>query len=212
MASPELFASREDADIERLIAQAPLAWVASFEGGEPMATPLPLMALPRSPGGERVLLGHFARSNPQVERLRCAPLALVLFLGPNAYVSPSWMADRTQAPTWNYACLQMRARIVFDDRPEAALEAVSLLSAAMEEGRANAWSPTEMGPRLERLARGVVAFRATVLSTQAKFKLGQDERDDVFADILKGLTQNDEVAVESWMRRYADRLAMALDV
>lgn len=44
-----------------------------------------------------------------------------------------------------------------------------------------------MGARYERLAAAVVAFRARVTATQAKFKLGQNERPDVYDDILKGL-------------------------
>jgi transcriptional regulator len=212
MASPELFAPRDDADIARLIAQAPLAWVVSLGGGPPMATPLPLAVASGAQEAGLRLYGHFARNNPQVEHLRRDPSALLLFMGPHAYVSPSWMSDRTQAPTWNYACLQMQARIEFDDRPDAALEAVGRLSSLMEHERPNAWSPAEMGSRLERLARGVVAFHATITTCQAKFKMGQDERPDVFADILAGLARTGEGTVEAWMRRFAGESEQTLEV
>ena len=59
------------------------------------------------------LWGHIARSNPQVESLRRDPRAEILILGANGYISPSWMADRTQAPTWNYASVQVLANIAF---------------------------------------------------------------------------------------------------
>jgi transcriptional regulator len=204
VADPSLFAPRDDADIEALIAAAPLAWVVSATGGPPLATPLPLLIADGWTGDAPPrLIGHFARTNPQVERLRREPQALLLFMGPNAYVSPSWMADRRQAPTWNYACAQLHATIRFQDAPGDAEAAVTRLATLMEQGRPRAWSPAEMAERLERLARGVVAFEAEVSGTSAKFKLGQDERRDVFADIAAGLSQGGQSDLVVWMQSFA---------
>jgi transcriptional regulator len=72
----------------------------------------------------------------------------------------------------------------------------------MEAGRPQAWQVDEMGPRLERLARGIIAFEAEVLAVEARFKLGQDERDDVFAEILSGLERSGDDALATWMRRF----------
>jgi predicted FMN-binding regulatory protein PaiB len=49
------------------------------------------------------------------------------------------------------------------------------------------------------VARGVVGFKATVDQAQARFKLGQDECDGSYADILAGLDGGDLAA---WMRRF----------
>ena len=90
--------------------------------------------------------------------------------------------------------VQFQADIRFELGLDHAITAVDRLSSVMEAGRAKAWSPEEKGPRHSRLARGVVAFRATVVETDAKFKLGQNERLDVLEDILQGLdpvTQSD---------------------
>ncbi|MDB5465090.1 MAG: FMN-binding negative transcriptional regulator [Phenylobacterium sp.] len=204
MADPGLFAPRDDSDVEALIAAAPLAWVVSATGGPPLATPLPLLIAHGWAGrAPPRLIGHFARTNPQVERLRREPQALLLFMGPNAYVSPSWMADRRQAPTWNYACAQLHATIRFQDAPGDAEAAVTRLANLMEQGRPGAWSPAEMAERLARLARGVVAFEAEVSGTTAKFKLGQDERRDVFADIVAGLSQSGHAELALWMQSFA---------
>ena len=203
MADPGLFAPRDASDVETLIVAAPLAWVVSPSGGAPLATPIPLLiadgwtadVAPR-------LIGHFARTNPQVERLRRDPQALLLFMGPNAYVSPSWMADRSQAPTWNYACAQLHATIRLQDAPGEAEAAITRLATLMEQGRPGAWSPAEMAERFQRLAQGVVAFEATVSGTMAKFKLGQDERRDVFPDIIAGLAQSGQADLVRWMQYF----------
>lgn len=203
MASPETFAIQDPADLRRLIEAAPLAWIASPGPERFCATPLPLRPKDGD-GGELVLQGHFARSNPHVETLRRDPRALVLFMGPNGYVSPSWMADRTQAPTWNYAAAQFQVEISFFDDEARTRAAVADLAEAMEAGRPRAWAVSEMGERFGRLARGVVGFEARILDWSAKFKLGQDERADVYDDIEAGLREEGAGDLLTWMGRYND--------
>lgn len=173
------------AEIDRLVAQHPFAQLVSVNDGVPICTPLPLLLERRD--GECWLVGHFARANPQVGMLRQQPRALAIFMGPQGYVSPSWMRDRTQAPTWNYATVHMEAEVMFEDHDAGIHAALSKLVAHMERDRPAAWSSLDMGDRYARLASAVVSFRARVLTTTAKFKLGQNERKDVFADILAGL-------------------------
>lgn len=192
-----LFSTWTDQDVADLIAAHPLAWIVSDGPAGFQATPAPLLADLDEAGRLRSLTGHLARSNPQVQALEQDGRALLLFTGPHGYVSPSWMADRTQAPTWNYAILRIEVRIRFG--AASVEEALDRLSTAMEAQRPNAWSPTEMGERYHRLSRGVVGFRAEVVRLDGKFKLGQDERADVYPDIMAGLGQGE---LADWMTRF----------
>jgi transcriptional regulator len=70
----------------------------------------------------------------------------------------------------------------------------------MERGRPNAWSPSEMGGRYDKLKRRIIPFVATVVEQRAKFKLGQDERDTVFAEIVEALEQSKPGPLVAWMR------------
>jgi len=180
-----LFEPAGDAPVRRLVAAHPFALVVSAGDGMPVATPLPLLwkDAERGPG----LVGHFARANPQVEALRRDPRALVVFTGAQGYVSPSWLRDRTQAPTWNYETVHFEVEIAFDDTQAAIDDALARLVAHMERDRPAAWSAAEMGARYASLSRAVIAFEARILATHAKFKLGQNERADVRADILAAL-------------------------
>ncbi|WP_332769477.1 FMN-binding negative transcriptional regulator [Phenylobacterium sp.] len=190
-----------NADLARLVAEHPLAWVVALGSDTPAGTPLPLLA--RLDGEGRVvgLGGHYSRANSQVEVLRRDPRVLILFMGPQGYVSPSWMADRTQAPTWNYASVQFLAEVTFTEEPAEIDGLIGELVLAQEQGRPAAWTPEEMGPRYRSLSRGVVGFEAAVLAMQARFKLGQDERDDVYPDILEGLAHEGRDDLIAWMRR-----------
>lgn len=206
LASTSRFASRNPeglADLLDLTRGHPLGWLCSTGPNGLMASPLPLMLVESDAGRLLAVEGHFALANPQVAALRADPDALVLWMGVQGYVSPSWMADRTQAPSWNYASAQCRVRVQLDDGDdEAALRHLRTLAEAHEDGRPNAWSVEEMGPRLHRLARHVVSFSAEVVDLQQRYKLGQDERDDVLADIVHGLARSGQHALAGWMQRF----------
>lgn len=202
-AEDDRYAPASEADVTRLVIEHPLAWVVSTSADEWRATPLPLR--PVIPPGEgrpiEALIGHFARSNPQVALVRRQPRALILFMGVQGYVSPSWLADRAQAPTWNYATAQYLVELELTEGEPARDAALADLVGAMEAGRPSAWSSSEMGARYRSLARSIVAFRARVLERRVRFKLGQDERADVYADILWGLDRTGSAALGDWMRR-----------
>ena len=188
-AKPAKYAPKHPGDIADLVTHYPFGWIVG--GG---ATALPFRPILDDTGALVGLHGHFARSNPQLAALQAQPEALILILGPHGYISPSWMNDRTQAPTWNYAGAAFRCSLRFIDDPAETLALLGDLIGAMEAGRPQAWSLAEMGPRAQSLSRGIVAFKAEILDRQAAFKMGQDERDDVYGDILRGLTDSALIA------------------
>ncbi len=67
--------------------------------------------------------------------------------------------------------------------------------------RIAAWSAAEMGERYEIFANRIVAFRANIVQRRVKLKLGQDERDDVYADICTAMDAGGNPDLSSWMRR-----------
>ncbi|CAL4869347.1 Protease synthase and sporulation protein PAI 2 (plasmid) [Asticcacaulis sp. MM231] len=195
---PAKYVPKSPSDLLDLIKAYPFAWIIST-GGTFNATPLPIR--PIVEGGHLVaMLGHFGRNNPQVERLRTDPFAHLLILGPHGYISPSWLSDKTQAPTWNYASATFACRISL---LETAAEIGVLLRDLIdthEEGRPNHWSLDDMGARAERLARGVVGFRADIVEQQIAFKLGQDEQDLEFSEILTALETHGPADLATYMR------------
>jgi transcriptional regulator len=195
----DIFAPADDEQVLRLVLAHPLAWVVSLDGGSFRATPLPLR--PRVDGGRIVAIeGHMARSNAHCAALQREGRALILFSGPQGYISPSWVSDRTWAPTWNYVVVQFLVTIAFDEEPARLDAHLADLAGAMERGRPRAWQPSEMGARYETLKRRIVPFVAKVLEQRARFKLGQDERDTVFADISAALERSGPEALLAWMR------------
>ena len=201
-APPNRFAPRGPQDLADLARGHPLAWICSRGPAGQLSSPLPLVPRFASDGRIQAVEGHFARSNPHVAALQADGDAHVLWMGVQGYVSPSWMADRTQAPTWNYATAQLRVTVRFEDDPEAIVRHLRELTDLQEAGRPQAWSIDDMGARLALLAQRVIAFRAEVVECNERYKLGQDERDDVYTDILAGLDAQPDAALPAWMRRF----------
>lgn len=197
------YTPRSHDDVVRLLATQPFGWLVSAGGDDAAFTPLPLRAERDAEGKVVALLGHMARRNPHVARLRRDARAQALIIGPHAYVSPSWLDDRTQAPSWNYAAVVFDLEVALDEQEPAIRQELDALVTQMEAGRAKAWALDEMGERFARLATGVTAFRARVLETRATFKLGQDEARHDFAQLLQGLDAGGEQTVADWMREFA---------
>lgn len=212
MTTPSLFQPVSPRDVADLVAEQPLAWIVSTRDGAVSATPLPVQLECDAAGKPLRLLGHFARGNPQWRAFAEDPCATVLLIGPHGYISPSWFADRTRAPTWNYTTAVFEVDIELHDTQADAERLLQHLVDDLEAGRPGAWRSEEMGARYFSLRQGIVGFHAQIRDVQATFKLGQDERDDVFDDILRGLWNTQQHTLGKWMRRFdGGRGAGAID-
>lgn len=184
-------------DVLDLIREFPLAWVAPRnDQAAQVATLLPMLADTGADGSVVSLLGHMARRNPLHAALEAQSRAVLLFTGPQGYVSPGLVSNRTWAPTWNYAQVRVEATISF--RPKLGHEALDRLTRTMDVSEQTGWSPRDVGPRYEAMERAIIAFEARVSSISAKFKLGQDESDQALDEILSG---HPDPNLTRWMRR-----------
>src|SRR5438445_6889246 len=93
-------------------------------------------------GETSVLRGHVSRANPVWKS--GAGEALAIFLGPNAYVSPSWYPSKAETgkvvPTWNYITVHAKGAINWIADADWLRAHVGALSAAHEAGRDQPWS------------------------------------------------------------------------
>ncbi|HYM86373.1 MAG TPA: FMN-binding negative transcriptional regulator, partial [Pseudoxanthomonas sp.] len=106
---------------------------------------------------------------------------------------------------WNYASATFEVRVSLLTGADAIDAELDALVTQMEAGRENAWRMAEMGERQARLAQGVIALRADIVSMHATFKLGQDERRHDFDQIVRGLEKSGEREVVDWMHGFDAR-------
>lgn len=176
------------ADVGRLIADYPLAWLIS---GDFHASPLPLIAETDDSGKVVALFGHCALRNALVGDFRANPRGLILFNGPSGYVPTTLLSKPDWAPTWNYAVLRFIVEVEFVGNETR--DAIEQLVAKMEDG---AWSTDSLGPRYDKMLDQIIAFRAHVRSAEHSYKLGQDESAQGFAEIVAG---HSDRTLAQWM-------------
>lgn len=195
------FKPRSDDDIVTLLDENALTWIFFSDEIGPFATAAPVR--PVVVGGRlQRLVGHVPRGCRVAKCLESPQEALILALGPHSYISPSWMSDRAQAPTWNFASAQLLADVELVDDPAFLKAHLCDLVAATERNRRQAWHIDELGARMQKLASRIIAFEGRILSMNGRFKLGQDENDETYREIVRELDQTGLQQLTRWMRRF----------
>ena len=134
MRTAKIFQPKDAEGLGEFIRQQPLASLVSCIENDFEATQLPLLAELDLEGNVVELIGHMARSNRHVEMIEQNPRAIAVFLGAHGHISPSWMRDRTQAPTWNFETAHFVVDVSFVQTQDETAEAVARLLDAMEDG------------------------------------------------------------------------------
>jgi transcriptional regulator len=148
-----------------------------------------------------VLSGHFARANPVWKNLDPAAEALAIFLGPHAYVSPSWYPGKAETgkavPTWNYITVHARGQIKLIDDAVWLKAHVSALSNTHEASREAPWSVDDAPESyIDGLLRAIVGFELTITQLEGKWKLSQNRGAADIAGVREGLARDGNALAE----------------
>lgn len=142
-----------------------------------MATSLPLH-LEDGEGEHGVLYGHLTKANPQW-RTPTIGDGLAIFMGPDAYVTPSWYSTKQETgkvvPTWNYVTVQASGAVEFFDDPERLLAVVTRLTQVHEPERVSPWAVSDAPADFTQAQlRGIVGLRMPISKLEDKRKMSQN--------------------------------------
>jgi transcriptional regulator len=187
MYTPGRFAETDTAAIEAMLERAPLGLLITSGPDGPFGTHMPF--LPDLAAGK--LAGHIARANPQP--MADDASALVVFQGPNAYVSPGWYPTKTRdgraVPTWNYEVVHVYGRLSWRDDDDWKREHLGRLSDRFEGAFEHPWRLQDAPEDYVRaMFRGIVGVEVAVERIEAKRKLSQNQPAENFQGALEGLT------------------------
>ena len=200
MYQPPHFKSDDAATAAELMRSHPFAsLISNDDTGFPFVTHLPLHLEERDAGF--VLLGHCAKPNPHWRYLQARPDALVTFMGPHAYLSPSVYPDLQRVPTWNYLTVHCRVRARLVEDPLAKDRLLKKLIGDHEPAYAEQWR--SLGEEFaHKMLAGIVGFELDVVEWSCKLKLNQHRREahlrmrEVYA-----AGSPDEQQLAAWMER-----------
>ena len=178
MYTPAHFREERPEVLHQLVHDHPFGLLVTLSEQGLDATPLPFL-LDVDAGGRAVLRAHVARANPLWREARTDLDTLVVFQGPQAYISPNWYPTKAEngkaVPTWNYITVQARGRLVVRDDTTWLRELVSRLTQRHEATQSRPWTLGDAPQAyIDAMLRAIVGIEIPLTSLQGKWKLSQN--------------------------------------
>jgi transcriptional regulator len=190
---------REDRlDVQHdLIRQHPLGLLVTATSGL-MANPIPF-ALDPAASERGTLRAHLARANPQVQELVLAKECLIVFQGPQDYITPSWYATKRETgkvvPTWNYAIVQAWGRPQVIEDADWLRRQIHELTQHQEQARAAPWQVQDAPDSfIAAQLKGIVGIEIVIDRIEGKWKVSQNRPEHDRRGVLEGLRGEGEAA------------------
>jgi transcriptional regulator len=188
---PSHFAENRIEILHQAICSAGLATVVSMTADGLIASHAPLLLDPEpAPYGR--LVGHLAKANPHARLADPSVPTLVIFQGPDGYITPSYYAAKREhgkvVPTWNYTAIHAYGTLEVIQDPAALHDIVSRLTERHEASRAQPWAVSDAPvDYVQGMLRGIVGIALTITRLEGKVKMSQNRPAADQAGVIEGL-------------------------
>lgn len=179
---PAHFEEGRAEELHRLIREHPLgAMVTSGPNGlDANHIPFDLDTTANTPHG--VLRAHVARANPVWQDTPDGSEVLVIFRGPEQYISPNWYPSKhelhRQVPTWNYMVVHAHGRIAIRDDTRFVRGVIARLTRTHEANEPKPWKMSDSArEHIDAMVQAVVGLEIELTRLTGKFKLSQNRED-----------------------------------
>jgi transcriptional regulator len=179
------------------------------EGADgPIANGVPFLLDADPAGGPGTLRAHVARANPVWRDAAVSGRALVVFQGPQAYVSPAWYPSKAEhgkvVPTWNYIMVQARGMLRAIDDPEWLCAFVTRLTERHEAPRSQPWAVSDApADYIQTMLRAIVGIEIQLTSLTGKWKVTQNRASADRDGVVRGLEALDDENARALARQVA---------
>jgi transcriptional regulator len=125
------------------------------------------------------LRAHLARANPQCGELAAVAECLVVFQGPQQYISPSLYPTKREhgkvVPTWNYITVHTWGRPQVIDDAAWLRRQVEDLTSHKEGSRAAPWTVSDAPePFVAAQLKGIIGIEIPIARIEGKWKVSQN--------------------------------------
>ncbi len=189
---PAHFEEKRPEVLHELVCTHPLGLLVTLADAGLQANSVPFFLDADPAGGPGSLRSHLARANPLWREARTDVEALVVFQGPQAYVSPSWYPSKAEhgkvVPTWNYVMVQARGVLRAIDDAAWVHALVSRLTTHHEAGQAKPWAVTDApADYIDTMTRAIVGIEILLTALTGKWKVSQNRSAADRAGVAAGL-------------------------
>lgn len=199
------FTENDQQAVRDFIYQNPFVVLTGCYNNIPVATQVPVLI--HEQDGQFVLRGHIMRKTDHHLAFEANPQVLVLFTGPQCYVSASWYSQRNIGSTWNYITVHGRGTIQYKDEAHC-LQLLTDLTHKYEDQqqKPELLEYMSMEGYVKPMMKAIVSFEIVLESIAPIFKLSQNRDDESHARIVEELKKRGdynsiEIAKEMLKRR-----------
>ncbi|MGM3193218.1 FMN-binding negative transcriptional regulator [Dickeya dadantii subsp. dieffenbachiae] len=203
MHCPYVFREERQPILHALMRAHPLAMLITAGPGGLSANLVPFVLT--DDGAFGTLRAHLARNNPQVAELRAVGEALVVFQGPDSYISPDWypskQAHGKAVPTWNYVMVQARGAPMVIDDADWLRRQIDALTHAHEHERPRPWQVDDAPAAfIAAQLNGIVGLEIPIATLDGKWKVSQNRTPEDRQGVVDGLQrENGCPAMAEWV-------------
>jgi transcriptional regulator len=206
---PEQFAETRLEILHEVLGRAGLVTLVTAGAGGLDASQIPMLLEP-TPVPLGRLVGHLARASSHWQSAAADAEALVILLGPDAYVTPSWYATKRETgrvvPTWNYLAIHAHGRVRFFDDRARLLDLVTRLTDRHEQGRPQPWKVSDApADHVDALLGQIVGAELTITRLEGKWKASQNRNLADRRGVAEGLAGEGREEMARLVREAKDR-------
>jgi transcriptional regulator len=193
---PKHFEETDLPTLHALIRSHPLgAWVTHIDAAL-VVNHIPFL-VDSSRGPHGTLVGHVARANPIWKSLSTGIDSVVIFQGPQSYITPSWYPSKHETgkavPTWNYAVVHAHGTPRRIEDRDWLLDHVSTLTAAHESERAVPWTIADApAAYIDALLQAIVGIEIPIARLDGKWKASQNRPAADRLGVIAGLEEQND--------------------
>lgn len=178
----------------------------SFLSGIQVATQIPVLLEERN--GELYLQGHIMRNTDHHKAFVENPNALLVFTGPNCYVSASWYSNPQVGSTWNYMSVHVGGQVSFMTNEEL-IQFMRKLTLKMEKGNKQSLTFIDNLPEqyVDKMMSAIVGFEIRAEKMENVFKLSQNRDEKSYLNIISKLEEqggSSALIAEEMIKRKAE--------
>ncbi|TXT25584.1 MAG: transcriptional regulator [Rhodocyclaceae bacterium] len=176
---PKHFAETDIGVMHELMRAFPLATLVTQGADGLDANHIPLH-LDAAAGPNGTLRGHVARANPLAADATVNRKILVIFKGPDSYISPSGYATKAEhgkvVPTWNYTAVHAYGELRLIDDADWLLAQLHGLTAEHEAGLPHPWAVDDApADYIGKMLGAVVGIEISIDRLVGKWKVSQNQ-------------------------------------
>jgi transcriptional regulator len=191
MHRPDHFRVEDIAQMHALMRARPFAALVSSSANGLYGTHLPTVL--KDDGANGLIECHLARANPHWKDLADGNEALMIFQGPEGYITPSWYPSKAlhgkAVPTWNYAVVHAYGRPAVVQDKDWLRRHVTELTTQQEASEAQPWAVSDAPESyVDVMLRGIVGFRFAITRLEGKWKMSQNREMPDREGVVAGLT------------------------